>query len=278
MGPSGRRGRFARRPSGLPSRAAFAGQGAELDPGSPAEHCRMQVHEHRANLRKLDLESLPVGTLEEPLQRVESRRCGLQRHAEDVALPLKLHVGAVDDVHRVELHALAPEHLASLAGLLGEGLVDGSDVECGKGRVDGAHVVVAQIRDHAPQRIGNPGSRGDDDPGDAQLVGEVRRVQRSGAAEREQREVARVVTARQRNHPQRPRHAVVGDAQHRGRGFLRIESERCTDLLVESRCDRIERDRILHRQQRLRVEPSEQKVGVGDGDPLAAAPEADGTG
>ena len=191
--------------------------------------------------------------------------------------PLELHVRTVNDMHRVEPHPLARQHLASLPGLLGEGLVDGRDVQGGQRRVDGAYVVVTQVRDHAPERVRDPGAGGDDHPGNAELPGELRGVQRAGAAEGEQREVARVVTSRQRHHAKRSRHAVVGDAKDRCRGILRIQPERRTNLFVESHRDRIERDRTVHREQRVRVEPPEQQVGVGDRHPLSAAPEADGT-
>ena len=96
------RGGFARRRLRSAYRVA-AGQGRKLDAGPPAEHRRMQIHEHRADLRKLDLEALPAGRLEETLQLVETGRCGLQRHAEDVALSLELHVRAVDDLSLIHI-------------------------------------------------------------------------------------------------------------------------------------------------------------------------------
>ena len=141
----------------LPARAVPVHERGEVDAGTPAEHRGVQVHQDWANLRKLHLEALPVGPLEEPPQLLDARRRRRERHAEDVALPLELHVRAVDDLHRVEPHPLACQHLAPLPGLLGEGLVDGRDVQGGQRRVDGAHVVVAQVRDHAPQRVRDPG-------------------------------------------------------------------------------------------------------------------------
>ena len=63
----------------------------------------------------------------------------------------------------------------------------------------------AERREHAA------GPRADD-PRDAQLVGDRRGVHRPGAAERQQREVARVDAALDRDHAQRPDHLLVGDA------------------------------------------------------------------
>ena len=45
-----------------------------------------------------------------------------------------------------------------------------------------------------------------------ELGGDRRRVHRAGAAERQQREAARVDAALDRDHAQRPHHLLVGDA------------------------------------------------------------------
>ena len=58
-------------------------------------------------------------------------------------------------------------------------------------------------------------------------------MQRPRAAEGEEREVARVVAARQGDQADGAGHAVVGDAQDRRGGRLGVEPERRADLVLD---------------------------------------------
>ena len=142
-------------------------------------------------------------------------------------------------------------------------------------RVHGRDEVVAQVGDDAAERIGEARPRRDQHLRDRQLPRQRRGVQRPGAAEGEEREVARVVAARQAHHADRAGHAVVGDAHDRRRRRGRVEPERRADLREQRGADRLHRDRVLDGEQPVRVEPAEDQVGVGDGRSRAAAAVAD---
>ena len=100
-------------------------------------------------------------------------------------------------------------------------------------------------------------------------------MQRPGAAERHQRELARVDAALDRHHPQRPRHLLVRDADDPLGGLQLAEAE-----LVREPGDRgagrlgVELDAAGER--RLRRQQAEDEVGVGHGRLGAAAPVAGG--
>ena len=134
---------------------------------------------------------------------------------------------------------------------------------------------MAQVGDEAAERIGEAGPRRDQHLRDAELARQRRGMQRAGAAEREQGEVARVVAARQAHHADRAGHPVVGDAHDRQRRRGRVEAERRADLLQQRRLDRRQRHAVVDGEQPVRVEPAEDDVGVGDRRPGAAAAVAD---
>ncbi len=110
---------------------------------------------------------------------------------------------------------------------------------------------------------------------DPQLLGDRGGVQRAGAAEGDERVVARVDPALDRHDPQRPRHLGVGDAHDPLRAGERLDPQ-----LARQPGDRgaggveVERDR--RRQRRVGRQVAEQQVGVGDGRQLAAAAVAGG--
>ena len=79
-----------------------------------------------------------------------------------------------------------------------------------------------QVGDDAAECIGDAWACGNQQLRDAELACKRGCVQRAGASERKQHEVARVVPARKRNHADRSGHAVVGNANDRG-GDLRAE-------------------------------------------------------
>ena len=85
--------------------------------------------------------------------------------------------------------------------------------------VEGVDEVLAQVGDEAAQRIGEPRPRRHQHLRDAELARQRHRVQRPGAAEGEQREVARIEAARQRHHADGAGHVRVAEPDH-GRGRL----------------------------------------------------------
>ena len=127
-----------------------------------------------------------------------------------------------------------------------------------------------------PSALVRPGPRRDQDLRNRQLARQRRRMQRPGAAEGEEREVARVVAARQARpcgwrrpcgrwrRARSPRRPAVG-----------VEPERRADLLGEAVTNRSHRDGVLDSEEPLRIEPAEHQIGIGDGRPRAAAAVAD---
>ena len=203
-----------------------------------ADHRGVQVDEHRPDLRKLDAESLPVRRRERCAQLGDGDRGRVDRHRQDVALALELHVGAVQRDDLLDGDVLAREQLLAARDLRREDLGDAAFGERLERLVDGRDEVVAQVGDDAAERVGEPRPRRDEQLRDRQLLRQRRRVQRPGAAEGEQREVARIVAARQAHHADRAGHLVVGDADDRRRRGGRVEAERRADVLEQRGADR----------------------------------------
>ena len=86
---------------------------------------------------------------------------------------------------------------------------------------DGAGVLVLQLGHQQPHRGGDAGMQRRDRVLRADDLGERDRVQRAGAAEAHQREVARIDALGDRIGVDRQRHVVVDDAQDAERRVLR---------------------------------------------------------
>ena len=86
------------------------------------------------------------------------------------------------------------------------------------------HVAPAR-RDDEPERRQHARCRRARDRLDPELVGDRRRVQRTGPAEREQRVAARIDASLDRHHPQRADHLRVGDPDDPLRGLERFQAE-----------------------------------------------------
>ncbi len=78
---------------------------------------------------------------------------------------------------------------------------------------------MAEIRDDAAEGVGDAGAGGHQYLGDAEFAGDGGGVQRAGAAESEEGEVARVFAEADRDHAHGIGHAGVGDADHGRRGL-----------------------------------------------------------
>ena len=195
-----------------------------------------------------------------------------------MALALELHVGEVQDARAFDRHALACKRGPAFGNLRFQGGPDEADIERGQRLVDGIDVIVAGIGNDATERIGDAGPHRDQQLRNGELARQRRRMQGTRAAEREQHEVARIVAARERNHADRARHLVVGDAQYRRCGCGRIQPERLADFFQDDRAHFGERHRPVHGEQLFRIEPPQDQVGIGDGRIDAAAAVADRAG
>ena len=151
-------------------------------------------------------------------------------HGEAQALAVVAHVHLVGELHVLRCNLLARERLGRVGRqrlqLLGDvvlaGLGELADVGA-RGFVANCRGCVAQRAQHARAR------RNDRRPGtqqDRQRIG----VQRAGAAERDQRVVARIVALLDRDEAQRADHVLVDDVVDAERGVLGILAERLADL------------------------------------------------
>jgi hypothetical protein len=91
--------------------------------------------------------------------------------------------------------------------------------------------IVPQIGDDAAERIGDARPRRHQHFGEAELAGQRGGVQRAGAAEGEQREVARIVAARDRHHADGAGHLHVAEPQHRARRRVAVEADVARPIL-----------------------------------------------
>ena len=137
-------------------------------------------------------------------------------------------------------------------------------------RHGGAHEGLAQVRHDQPLRAQDARRERHEAAADAEALRHVGRVQRPGAAERQQREGARIVPALDRDRADRPHHVGDHDAEHAVRGALDREAEP-----LGERRDRLAREALVERhvaaEQPARRKPPEHEVRVGDGRLLATA-------
>ena len=88
-------------------------------------------------------------------------------------------------------------------------------------------------------------------------------MQRSGAAESDQGEVARVLTSLHGDRPQGKRHVGVGYSQNRHRGLVDIEFQRPGDMPAHGGHRRLPVERHLAAKKRFLSEAAEYQVGIG---------------
>ena len=100
----------------------------------------------------------------------------------------------------------------------------------------------------SPSAHSRPGRRRDDHRERAHQLGHGVGVQRAGAAERDERELARVVAALDADHAQRAGHVLVDDPQDAVGGLLEAEAHRVGDRL-HGRARRVDVERHLAADQ-----------------------------
>ena len=103
-------------------------------------------------------------------------------------------------------------------------------------------------------------------------------MERPRAAEREQREIARIVAFLDRHQADGAGQMIAGDGDDRRRRLDGVEPERRADLLDECRLDGFDRHAAGDARQGGRVELAQHQVGIGHGRFGAAAAVADRAG
>ncbi len=158
------------------------------------------------------------------------------------------------------------EHARHSCGVEGAGLLQA-----------GARELGLEVGDEQPERGEHAGTRRHDDGAHAEQAGERGAVQRTGTAEGEQREVARVVAALDRDDADGADHVVVDDGEDAARRLLQAQAQRPGDAGLDRRA------RALHVEgegaaEQVGRQVAEREMGVGDGRLDAAAAVADGAG
>jgi hypothetical protein len=142
-----------------------------------------------------------------------------------------------------------------------------------------AHVVAAQVGDEGAEGREVPRRQRHDHPRHLQLVGEQRRMHRAGAAVGDQREVARVVAARDRDLLDRAHHARHRDPDNTVRDRVDVGQPGQVRAQAPERFERPPRVEVdLARKRHVGAGAAEDDVRVGDRRLDAPSPVARGAG
>ena len=145
------------------------------------------------------------------------------------------------------------------------------------GELGGALAVDAGVGEDEAQGRELAGMVGDDRPGEAHLAHQGGRVQRAGAAEGAEREVARVEAALDQHRAQGTDHVVVGDADD-GEGRVGHAAAEASGDAGDGRVRGVGVEGHAAAEEVVGVEAAEDEIGVGDGGLGAALAVAGGAG
>ena len=152
-----------------------------------------------------------------------------QRHLDAVLLVLVTELAVAEQAHAARVHALARELGERRALDLAEQIVEPRSVVGHELEQAGHEVVAAQVAHQHPPGREHVGRPRDHHLADPELGGERHRVHPAPAAERHQREVARVIAAVDRHQLERVDHVVVGDAHDAARRLGGVQLEAIGD-------------------------------------------------
>ena len=141
-----------------------------------------------------------------------------------------------------------------------------------------ARVELLDVRGKEPDGAEEPGMRRDQDAPDVERFGKPRGVHRTAAAERDQREVARIAAALDRNRAYRALHGRVRDPVDAFRGVEERKPERLGDVFPECSLGARRVEPQLAADEIAGVQIAEDEVGVRDRRTLAAPTVAGGAG
>ena len=203
----------------------------------------------------------PVERLLDPLQVVEVVRRETDRDL--VVLPGVAQVGGGDDAPALLGHALLGERLEPLAReLVDDGARLGGVDVLPVARV-AAREVVAQVGEQHAERAEDRREPRHDDRRELELVGDRARMHRPGAAGGDERQLARVVPALDRDVLRAGGHVEVDHLGHRRGRLDRAEAERPRDAALDGLAGPLERELHPAAEEVVGVDVAEHEVGVG---------------
>ncbi len=200
-----------------------------------------------------------------------------QRDAELVALA---DVAAVEPCGHLDLSvrdAVLAQAGAQLLGCGGELVVEPRLVDRPLGHEDRAHLVVLEVARQQSHRRRDAGVRRHDHLGDAERLRDLGRLRRAAAAERDERELPRVMALLDGARADRARHVRVRDRDDSLGRFEQSEAEPVGEPLHRRGCE-LAVELHLAAEEAIGVDPPEHDVRVGQRRLLAALPVRGGAG
>ena len=194
---------------------------------------------------------LPMLLVEARGERVEARpgdRPVGERHGQLIGLTPVAQIGGAQQRTPLGRDAGRGEHLARGVFHAGQQLAAPGRIERDQIGVEGPRVVAPEIGRDEAECGKRARRRRHDDLGDLQFVREGGGVHRAGAAESDQRELARVVAALERDDAQCLGHIAVDDLDDRGGRVGQADSERVADPLADRRLRRGRHRSAAHRR------------------------------
>ena len=216
---------------------------------------RAQVDDLRRRVRHPEAVELLVERVEALLQVLAPR------HRDLVALAAVAHVGEELDV--LGLGGMPCASIHSRARDSSSSRISDASPTSDVSRISVCANSLRKPATRSPSAQSRPGRRRHDHRERAHQLRDRVGVQRPGAAEGHQRELARVVAALHGDHAQRAGHVLVDDPQDAVGGLLEAQPHRVGDLL-HGRARRLDVERHLAADQVGR-EMAEDDVGVGHG-------------
>ena len=183
--------------------------------------------------------------------RIERCHRRLQRQLE--TLLGVTQIGKAHETAALGRNALAREFAVRFLLRAPARRVDGSEIVVGATLKRGAGVVVLQIGREQAERAEQARIARHQDGAAAERAAEFDAVQRTGAAERHQREILRVIAALDRNNLERAGHVGIDDADHTFGRILDADTERAGDVALDGR--------RAPSARRARISPSSSRRG-----------------
>src|SRR5215471_13661737 len=186
-------------------------KGCQIDRSAPPDHGGAQVHEYRCHLRQFDVKPRLVA-----LQKIGQHHPGIKtrrghRHPEYMALTAKQQIDFTANYDFGEWYSVLVEKPSSRRGQIGEAAVDLCGRRIGERLADTLDKIVPHWREHAAQTRGDAGKPRHQHGRKAEFSGDFDSMQWTGAANGEQREVARIVPRLDRHQADRMRQLIRGD-------------------------------------------------------------------